>query len=109
VAGLLEPRSPSSGIADDPAVAAAGGVTPSMYNNGVRLTGGTNNQLVEVSNSAVSGVNCTSTPSASYLIFPLNTDPATLPIGGFTIAESGGVLTFYARRTDGTLVSMAMG
>jgi hypothetical protein len=108
VAGLLEPRYPLA-IADDPAVTAAGGITPTKWNFGIRLNGGVDRQLVECSGSAEAGINLTSTPTVNAVLFPLNVDPASLPIGGFTIAESGGVLTIYARKTDGTLVSQAFG
>lgn len=111
MAGLLLPRDPIVGISDDPAIDAGGGITPTSYNLGIKLTEGSDKQLVERSVAAdgTSGINLTSTPTVSYAIFPLNVDPATLPVGGFTIAESGGVLTFWAKRTDGTLVSMALG
>ncbi len=108
MAGLLEPRYPLD-IADDPAVTAAGGITPTRFNFGVKLSEGTNRQLVERLDGTDAGINLTSTPTVDAVIFPLSTNPATLPVGGWTIAETGGVLMIYARKTDGTLVSQAFG
>jgi hypothetical protein len=45
VAGLLLPRDPIVGISDDPAIDAGGGITPTSYNLGIKLTEGSDKQF----------------------------------------------------------------
>lgn len=110
MAGEITPRYPVT-QADDPAVTAAGGINKTRWNNGMKLTGGSNKQLLERDTSAdgTTGMNLTSTPSVDYLIFAPAIDPDDLPDGGFTIVESGGTVTWWYRRiSDSVLVSMEM-
>lgn len=77
----------------------------------MKLTGGSNKQLVERSTAddGTTGLNLTSTPSVNYLIIPLNVNPDDLPIGGWTIVDDGTTVTIWVRRADNTLLSQAMG
>jgi hypothetical protein len=109
VAGEITPRNPVT-IADNPAVTAAGGIQKTRWNEGMKLTGGSDKQLVERSTAAdgTTGLNLTSTPSANFIIFPMNTNPADLPNGAMTITDDGTTVTIYFRRVTGSLVSMTM-
>ena len=111
MAGLLEPRNPITVIFDDPAVTAAGGITPTKWNHGMKLTGGTDKQVIERSTAAdgTSGINLTSTPTVSGLIFPLTTDPTSLPNGSFTIVEVAGVISIHIKKSDGTPIIVDIG
>jgi hypothetical protein len=111
VAGEITPRNPVTHT-DDPAITATGGINKTRWNQGMKLTGGNNKQLVERDTSAdgTTGLNLTSTPSVDYLIFAPAVDPDDLPDGGFTIVEAAGVTTFWYRRiSDSVLVSTEMG
>ena len=112
MAGALTPRNPVSGsIPDDPAVTAAGGITPSRYNAGVKLTGGTNKQILERSTAddGTTGLNLTSTPTVAAVVFPLTAYSGTPANGSFWVEESAGVVTLYVKKTDGTTVSLVFG
>ena len=95
-------------IPDDPLVTAAGGVTPTKFNKSQKLSGGTHGQLMARDTGVTNGFSLTSTPTATMLIFPLNTDPLTLPVGAMTVVDDGTSLTLYIKRLDSSLVSLVV-
>ncbi len=109
MAGELTPRFPLT-IPDDPEFTAAGAFTPSRHNLGVKLTGGTNNQILtrSTADDGTTGMALTSTPTVSMIIYPLNTDPLTLSVGGMTVVDDTASLTLYIKRLNGDLVSLVI-
>jgi hypothetical protein len=108
MAGELTPRNPIGAISDDPAVTAAGGITPTRWNQGMKLTGGADKQLIERSTAAdgTTGMNLTSSPTVAAIVFPLTAIGGTPANGSLWVEEIAGVVTLYIKKTDGSLVSL---
>lgn len=96
-------------ILTDPAVTAAGGVTPEKFNKAMKLSGGTDKQLLERSTAAdgTTGMNLTSTPTVTGVIFPL-TAPSSPANGSFWVEDDGVTLKIWIKRADGTTVSLEL-
>ena len=110
MAGELTPRYPLT-ILDDPTVTAVGGFTHSRHNLGVKLTGGTNNQLVarSTADDGTTGLTLTSTPTVTAIVFPLTAPGGTPANGSFWIEDDGASLTLFVKRADGSLTSLVLG
>lgn len=98
-------------ILDNPAVDAAGGITPTKFNKAMKLSGGTDKQLLERSTAAdgTTGMNLTSTPSATAVIFPLTAPGGTPAVGSFWVEDDGVSVKLYVKKLDGTLVTLEIG
>jgi hypothetical protein len=110
MAGALTPRDPvnTTNHPDDPSVTASGGLTPTRFNNGVKLTGGTDKQLLERSTAAdgTTGLNLTSAPTVAAVVFPLTAYSGTPANGSVWVEEIAGVVTMYIKKSDGSTVSL---
>ena len=104
MAGLFEPRDPLV-IADDPAVTAAGGITPTRWNHGVKLTEGSDGQIVVKLAAGTAGIDLTSRPAVQGVLFPL-TAPSSPANGLFWVEESGGSVFIRIKRSDGTIAEL---
>ncbi len=110
MAGEIKPQQLIVGISDDPGVA---GITPTKYNAGSKLSGGTHRQLLErdTTADATTGMNLTSTPTVTSLILVSGT-PAGTPAAGTMFMwadEVSGVVTLYIKKPDAGVVSLVFG
>lgn len=94
----------TSALPDDAAY--TGFVQPSHWNAARVFSLGTQYDLMQRDTGSSTGASYTSTPRAGMLIFPTNTDPATLPNGGFVIVDDGVTATLYYRASTGALLPM---
>jgi hypothetical protein len=107
MAGDLIPRHLLT-ASDNPAVTSGGGVTPTRYNLGVKLTGGSDGLIVVKLAAGDAGVDLTARPAAQTIVFPLSA-PSSPANGSFWVEESGGSVLIRVKKSDGTIVSLEIG
>lgn len=100
---------PVSGV-DNPLIVAANGATPSKWNTALKLTEGSDEQIVvrSTADDGTTGMKLTSLPKVSAVVFPL-TSGGTKPNGSFWVEDDGTAVTLFVKRADGSLITLVLG
>lgn len=82
-----------------------GFVQPSHFNDAYLVSGGTDNQLLQIDSSSATGASTTSNPRVATVVFPL-TAPVSPPNGSWWVEDDGTTVSLKVKRNNGSIVQI---